>query len=37
MARLNKRRKRQQKFFKRCPNGGVCANPLCMMGCIDKW
>lgn len=23
-------------FFKKCPNGGYCFNPICMFGCVDS-
>lgn len=23
--------------FKRCPNGGVCFNPICMFGCVESY
>lgn len=28
--------KKKQSFIKKCPLGGMCANPLCMFGCIEK-
>lgn len=38
MKNLNKRRKRQKKFLKYCKaTGGICINPMCALGCIEKW
>jgi hypothetical protein len=26
----------ETQFFKKCPNGGYCINPFCMLGCVDE-
>lgn len=31
----NRRKLLKQKFFKKCPNGGYCINPICAFGCVD--
>lgn len=37
MKKVRKQRNAfKAKFFKRCPIGGVCMNPLCMFGCIES-
>ena len=33
---FKKRNQWKNKFFKQCPNGGTCMNPICMFGCIEK-
>lgn len=34
--KTNRKKIIKQNIFKKCPNGGYCANPLCMFGCIDR-
>lgn len=29
-----KNKLRKRKFIKKCPMGGYCVNPLCMVGCV---
>lgn len=37
MRKIRKKRETfKAKFFKQCPSGGICMNPMCMFGCIDN-
>lgn len=35
MNKYKRKQTQRAKFFKQCPRGGVCMNPLCMFGCVD--
>lgn len=36
-TKLKLRRKKLQKFMRKCPTaGGTCLNPMCMFGCIER-
>ncbi len=33
---LLKRGDGKNHFFKRCPLGGICLNPMCIFGCVES-
>lgn len=36
-TKLQRRRKKLQKFMRKCPvTQGTCLNPMCMFGCIER-
>ena len=36
MKNLKQKHRSKLQKFKKCPMGGHCFNPLCMLGCVER-